>query len=202
LRIFWRGAEMIIIGFVEVNSNTQALDLFNEIYTQRKLNLSKNIESKSDIISMGLNYSDFFAEKYKFINFDILVFQNCDIIKRNLKNSILSNISNKNILIVNLDNKDIFKSLDGLNARLITYGLNGKSCITASSIQNSENYIQQMQCCIQRTIPTFLGNKLEPQEFKIVLNQHKNNDVYIILAAVSAALICGVDIKKFKNMDL
>lgn len=192
---------MIIIGFVEVNNNTQALELFNEICAQIGLKLSKNIDSKSDIISMNLNYSDFFAEKYKFINFDILVFQNCDIIKRSFKDNILKNISAKSIFIVNLDNKDIFKNLDGLNARLITYGLNGKSCITASSIQSNENCIQQLQCCIQRTIPTFLENKLEPQEFKIVLSKHKNNNIYIILAAISAALICGVDIKDFKNIN-
>lgn len=193
---------MIIIGFVEINNNTQALDLFNEICIQRGLKLSKNIESKSDIISMNLNYEDFFAEKYKFINFDILVFQNCDIIKRNFKNSILNNISNKNILIVNLDNKDIFKNLDGLNAKLITYGLNSKSCITASSIQNNEDYLQELQCCIQRTFLTFIESKLEPQEFKIVLNRYRNSNIYNILAAISAALICGIDIKEFKNMNL
>lgn len=193
---------MIIVGFVETNGNLQALNLFNEICEKNNLIVSKSIESNADIISIPLKYEDFFNERYNFVKFDILIFENCGIIKEKFENSILNIISKRNILIINLDDKRILKFLKGNSIKLITYGLNYKSCITTSSIQSDENILQELECCIQRIIPTFKLNKLEPQEFKVVLKKYKSNNISNNLAAISAAIICDIPIKFFENIVL
>ena len=43
--------------------------------------------------------------------------------------------------------------------RVITYGMSGKSCITASSISDNG-----MMLCVQRAIPTISGELIQPQE--------------------------------------
>lgn len=191
---------MIIVGFVGCG-RMQALNLFDEICLKNNFVIKNSIDSKADIVSMGLKYSDFFAEKYEFIKFDILIFENCDIIKRNLGKRLTNSASNENILIVNFDDRDIFKNLTGIKAKLITYGLNSKSCITTSSIQDINGQLQQLQCCIQRTIFNLKNDTIVEQEFKVVIgNQYSS--IYDSLAAISAAIVCGVELKSFEELIL
>lgn len=193
---------MIIVGFIESNGYTYSSNLFNEICIKNKLISSSNIESNADIIIINLNYKYLLSKQYNFIKFDILIFENCDIIKLDSEANILNNIHKKSIIITNLDDKRIFKFLRGTNIKLITYGLNCKSCITTSSIQNDNYMLQELECCIQRTIPTFKNKMIEPQEFKVVLQKYKNNNIHSSLAAISAALMCGIETKGFEKLVL
>jgi UDP-N-acetylmuramate-alanine ligase len=75
---------------------------------------------------------------------------------------IVSALTNRDYLLLNADNKSIYPLLNPTadNPRLITYGFNAKSCITASSV--TEN---GMQVCIQRAFTGADGHVREPQEF-------------------------------------
>lgn len=196
---------MTIIGFIETQGNMQALELFSYICIQNNLIVSSIIKSNADIITVKLNYDDFFNEKYSFINFDILIFENCGIIEEKIEKNILNSISGENILLINSDDKKIFKFLNGSNkikAKLITYGLNSKACITDSSMQNENDIFKEFQCCVQRTIPILKQTKIEPQEFKVILKKYENANIYSILAAVSASIICGIQINSFSKIIL
>ena len=97
------------------------------------------------------------------------------------------------VSIVNVDDRSVFKLLKGNKTHLITYGFNPKASITASSIQEDE-FSRRVQCCVQRTITTFSGRELEPQEFSVTLPLKNDQEVYSALAAITAALINDVAI--------
>lgn len=127
-------------------------------------------------------------------DFDVLIINSLDEdsaihICNNKRNDIKNNI-----ILLNSDEKNIFKALqDNVgNSRVITYGLNSKACVTASSISDCT-----VQCCIQRALPTFSGGVLEQQEFTVKADT-QTNDINGILAAVTAAIVNGCD----TNFDL
>ncbi|NLK97208.1 Mur ligase family protein [Defluviitalea saccharophila] len=95
------------------------------------------------------------------------------------------------VSIVNADDRSIFKLLKGNKTHLITYGFNSKASITASSIQEEE-FNKRVQCCVQRTLTTFSGKELEPQEFSITLPLKNDQELYSALAAITAAMINDV----------
>ncbi|MGI6113367.1 MAG: Mur ligase family protein [Mahellales bacterium] len=100
---------------------------------------------------------------------------------------------NPRILILNGD--------DGLNTGvldmtqkpyIISYGLNPKSSITASSIEQDKG--TRFTYCIQRGVRTMNKNFIEPQEFPVSLMVTGQHNVYNALSAVTAALICDIPI--------
>lgn len=97
------------------------------------------------------------------------------------------------IIIMNADERNFAGLRLSKPVRLITYGYNPKSTVTASSIVVHE-YIS-VQCCIQRQFSTLAGSLLEPQEFMVrtTLMELNAGD---ILAAVSVAMLCGASVSK------
>ncbi len=191
---------MITIGVVKSDKKMQALSLFSDICIQNNLKLSNDEKINCDILTIEINYEDFINKKYNFLNFDIIIFENCGIIEKTINKDENRDLY-VNVLVVNLDDKNIFKLLNGFKAKLITFGLNSKSCVTVSSIQNDYG-LQEIEFCIQRTIPTLIGTKIEPQEFKLTLNKYKEYEIYISLAAVSLAIICGIEVDNIQKIAL
>ena len=64
----------------------------------------------------------------------------------------------------------------------VTYGLNAKSTLTASSITD-EDFV----ACIQRNIEDMNGALIGPQEFPV---RHSQGDLYTMLASLCVALLC------------
>lgn len=102
-------------------------------------------------------------------------------------------LTNNTVSIINADDRSIFKLLKGNKTHLITYGFNSKASITASSVQQEE-LNRCVQCCVQRTLTTFSGRKLEPQEFSISLPLSQDQEIYSALAAITAAMINDIEI--------
>jgi len=71
--------------------------------------------------------------------------------------------------------------------QIITYGFNGKSCITASSVNDDSILV-----CIQRILFTLDGAPIMPHEF---VSTHNENigDTYDRLGAYACGAICGID---------
>ena len=103
------------------------------------------------------------------------------------------------VIIMNSDERNFAGLRLSKPVRLITYGYNPKSTVTASSIVVHE-YIS-IQCCIQRQFTTLSGTVLEPQEFMVRTNQMElaTGD---ILAAVSVAMLLGASIDKISQASL
>ena len=90
--------------------------------------------------------------------------------------------------VINPDQKDILPYAANSQSLLITYGFNSKVCVTASSVMENE-----IQICIQRDLPTILGNSVEQQEFGISTDT-ENNSPENLLAAITAALVADVEV--------
>jgi UDP-N-acetylmuramoyl-L-alanyl-D-glutamate--2,6-diaminopimelate ligase len=81
---------------------------------------------------------------------------------------------------------------------LITYGLNSKASITASSIQQDIEKERIVQCCLQRELITLSGKLVDPGEFTVLLPLHTGAEVYSALGAITAALLNDVELEDKK----
>ena len=143
-------------------------------------------ESNSKLEIININNKN--IDNIKNIRFEtIAICRNLETFKgkeENLK-TILSNIK---YLIINSDiqfEKTIFP--EELRFEIITYGLNQKSTITASSI-NEEDVI----VCLQRNIKNTKNRVIEANELDIKLDKNANETVYNVLAYVSILLMYNV----------
>ena len=84
-------------------------------------------------------------------------------------------VSNCKYLIINTDRKIELENLKTYDATIITYGFNHKSTFTVSSVED-ENII----ICLQRIIFNKDNKKIEPQEYKILIDE--NTEKYVIIA--------------------
>ncbi|MCT4565879.1 MAG: Mur ligase family protein [Maledivibacter sp.] len=114
------------------------------------------------------------------------------------KINIFNNLKRNGIAIINSDNKTLNDYFSCLKDKIIvTYGLNTKSTITASSLDI--NGTVSFNCCIQRGITTFNGNEIEQMEFPIRTMAYDDFNVCDFLAAISLALIYEVSIDNIQN---
>ena len=115
-------------------------------------------------------------ENIKNIKFKIIVTNN-GIDNKNIKNILL----NAEYLILNSDINVKIDLIENLDLKVITYGFNSKSTVTASSITEEE-----MLICVQRNIINIKGKKIEPQEINIekdiMLDNYDN--MYIMCLAI------------------
>ncbi len=134
------------------------------------------------------------------MQFDILIYtdkteNNMDLEKTDYTNKlerVFSLMAEKSVAIVNVDDGELIRLLQGMKHRFITYGFNTKASVTTSSIGDSmskEGFI----CCLQRSIPTRGGEIIEPQEYKLNLDAGEF-DSHNVLAAASFAIVNGIDL--------
>jgi len=98
-------------------------------------------------------------------------------------------MSPRSFLLVNSDRRGSYRPQWRYKGNLITYGLNRKACITASSIVNDETG-GRLQICIQRSFPTLTGGVVAVQEFPVHMHALGAEDV---IALVGACMLCGAD---------
>ncbi len=115
----------------------------------------------------------------------------------NFAEKFISLLTPNDVLLINSDNKKINKCLKNNKAKIITYGLNNRACVTASSVVESQ--YKTVQCCVQRSLPTFKGEFIFQQEFS-VNSTSCYVDVNCILACVTAAIINDVPIDKITGV--
>ena len=115
-------------------------------------------------------------ENIKNIKFKIIVL-NKGIDNKNIKNILL----NAEYLILNSDINVKIDLIENLDLKVITYGFNSKSTVTASSVTEEE-----MLICVQRNIINIKGKKIEPQEINIEKDLMLDNydNMYIMCLAI------------------
>lgn len=135
--------------------------------------IEENNEIKNTLSKLYNNYN-FIADTFS---------TTCDIIINN--NTSSSKEVNCSLCLFNSDEKA------ELNIKketiIISYGLNPLSTVTASSISDSGEELQ-FQFCLQRTITSLSGKKIEPQEFPVRLKR-KGLKIHSALAIVTFALL-------------
>lgn len=131
----------------------------NQVHTVIVIN-SKNIDNMKNI-------------KFEIVVLDANILGNIPTVQRIILNA--------KLLIVNTDLEVNLKCVKNLKLRLISYGLNSKSTITVSSV-NEEIILVSLQ----RSVRTLKDNIIEPQEIKIMAQTcHGNLYISMILAIFS-----------------
>lgn len=128
----------------------------------------------------------YLAKNKDISNFNIVV------LSEKNKNQICNTVSPDTFLIID---SDIISPLDIVcqqKVYLITYGLNSKATLTASSLDGN-----QMFLCLQRTVIDINNNEIEPQEFSILKND--KYDVAGLMSIVATCIVCGIPIKKLSS---
>jgi len=108
------------------------------------------------------------------------------------KNQICSTVSPDTFLIIDSDSISPLDIVCQQKVYLITYGLNSKATLTASSLGDNQIFL-----CLQRTVIDINKNEIEPQEFSIFKND--NYDVTELMSIVATSIVCGVPIKKLSS---
>ena len=152
---------MFFIGIVSEEKNEKHI---KDILKKKKENKNVVFKNEKNI------------ENIKNIKFKIIVL-NKGIDNKNIKNILL----NAEYLILNSDINVKIDLIENLDLKVITYGFNSKSTVTASSVTEEE-----MLICVQRNIINIKGKKIEPQEINIekdiMLDNYDN--MYIMCLAI------------------
>ena len=168
---FRRYMEMHFIGIFANHSEFEII----------KQNIMKRIKGKKLEI---LNINSKNIENMKNIVFETIVL--CG--KANIKdiyNNILSKICNHcKYIIMNADSYNDTKVVFNTKVNCITYGLNQKSTITISSVQEEKAILY-----IQRNIKNIEEKEIEMGEFSINLEDYKQISIETILAIFTIFLI-------------
>lgn len=125
--------------------------------------LMENLKNKTVII-----LKEDSIENFKNIKFETIIIMSND--KTNLLNKVKLNeddivkkiIGSAKYLVVNADEEINLNLLQETNGKVITYGFNSKSTVTASSVKEDNILL-----CVQRNIENLEGNNIELQEFNI-----------------------------------
>ncbi|KGG79873.1 hypothetical protein Y919_09370 [Caloranaerobacter azorensis H53214] len=102
------------------------------------------------------------------------------------------------IAIINIDDNNALRLIEDNNSALVvTYGLNNKASLTASSISITD-YIN-LVVCLQRSLTTIQGVDIGTLEFPITLKSLAENNIYSALASIAVVLSLNVDIEIIKK---
>lgn len=118
----------------------------------------------------------------------------CDLILFH-KDKCVKKLPSSRIILYNSDMEVSTNYFGDEKLYLITYGLNAKSTITASSIEG-----KNMLICIQRSFQNINGKTLLPQEIPVSYNV-KITDVSDKIAEASLLIMLGIDLKNISSYE-
>ena len=219
---------MLVAGIVGGNEKSKTANLISSIFSAagKKVSIidSKNlIEMKTnqvkgyiseleknniDILILKINFTEICKPSLDYLHFDIMIYNDKADDIRDLdleKNSIFTErayslLNEKGIVIVNVDDADLIKMLQGMRYYTVTYGFNSKASITTSSvgdIVDKDNFM----CCLQRSITTKNGLVIEPQEYKLKI-ESVGLDTYNVLAAATFAIVNDINLNDIELLSL
>lgn len=148
------------------------------------------INNDLDYIIIEISREDILKKKLGGITFDVIVqtsIENEEIELISEIQKLISNIKKEGYIIFNSDSiQKINFICDNLYA--LTYGLNEKTTVTASSIDDVEGLC--FSYCLQRVIFTIKGNIVQPFE-KPIRVEGSYKDVAYFLAGYTCILLLG-----------
>lgn len=148
--------------------------------------MKHKLENKMNLKNMQLlNINMKNIENMKNISFETIVITNEINITNTETEKILSKICNHcKYIIMNADIELYLPIQEDKKINCITYGLNQKSTITISSVQEEKALIY-----IQREIKNIKGMEIEMGELSINLEEYQHVEIEILLAIYSIYLI-------------
>lgn len=171
-RFFRRYMKMHFIG---IFSNHSKFDII-------KQNVEKTLKRK-DLKLIHIHAKN--LENIKNIVFETIIITNEIHIKNEEEEKIICKLwNNCTYLIINTDICANMKIISNKEINCITYGLNQKSTITISSVQDEKAILY-----IQRNIKNIENHKIEMGELSIDLKTYKHVEIEDLLATFSICLI-------------
>lgn len=187
---------MVKIGVIDDINMYYTNDLLLTLLKIAKLTIATSykqyqniIDSRKDVDILLLSLNSDLNTKL-IINkekFNILILN----AENNNVQSLATRLSDKDYLIVNIDNVNTLKNLKNTKAMIITCGFNSKAAITLSSV--IDNNYKTIQVCIQQPFKTLNNKVIEQQEFSLNISGYES-DLFRVLSAVVTILICGIPI--------
>ncbi|CDF58499.1 Mur ligase family protein [Thermobrachium celere] len=151
--------------------------------------LTNNIE----YVIIEISREDILNNRIKNIKFDVLIhtaleFENANLIKS--YQNLICNLKENGYIILNADS---IQKIEFVCEKVypITYGLNERTTVTASSIDDMNGLC--FSFCLQRSIVTINGKLIQPFEKPLSL-KGKYQDIYYYLASISALLCLDYEI--------
>ena len=151
--------------------------------------LSKRLNSPNREYTI-IAINDKSIENVKNIRFETILVLTLDKVlgKEKILNELFKNCK---YLAINADMENGLKFINDMELRIITFGFNTKSTITASSVE--ENFL----VCLQRNFIDINDKVLEPQEIEVIIDEEKlSKSSHNILGIASILLIYGKILKK------
>lgn len=190
--------------FKNQENKAKLIGVFGESDKCVLVELIQNIFSRKNIIPITIDTIDSNVSRlfYLDMNFDCTILTDRSTLENNyVKHStpeFLSRLSEKKTIIINNDEYYGIKSSENLmGIRFITYGMNKKAVVTASSIDVDESTC--FNYCVQNSFQTRSGAKIEPFEIPIRLNVLGSHNIYNALAAITCGLYYDKDIASIKE---
>jgi len=170
--------------------------------------LNQMVEQNVQIVIMEVSSHGLKFQRIYGLDFDIAIHTNIEIDHINIhtdnvdylrtKKMLFDSLKRNKVSILNIDDNNAMKLVEDNDKTLvITYGLNSKASITASSLEMSKDL--KFTTCIQRGMTTADGKEIEPLEFPVKLNFMGKHNVYNALAAIGASLYFGINIDIITN---
>ena len=185
----------LLVGILGNENNVEHKEIMPNYDVYKRL---KNM-GNYDIIIIEITEELLRSDKLNNIEFDMLV--HCNISEGSYEyspegidklNSIINYSHKIKTLLLNTDDINWKRILNINESYLITYGLGNKATVTASSIECSKNI--RLCYCLQRALTNYKNEIIMPMEVPLKLNVIGQYNVYNGLAAVTAALVYGIQI--------
>ncbi len=170
--------------------------------------LDKMVKEKVDVVVMEVSSHGLKFYRTYGLQFDVAIHTNIDRDHMDLhgtmedyinsKKRLFNSLRSNKLAVLNIDDDNSKNMIDG-NDRIfiISYGLNNRATVTASSIEIIDKI--RFILCLRRGITTINGVDIEPFEFSVKLNILGKHNIYNALAAISVALYFGIDSKTIKK---
>ncbi|GAB6086819.1 Mur ligase family protein [Alkaliphilus crotonatoxidans] len=196
-----------LIGTLDIKINDKSYEttLTTPIAEEVYYYMHKMVESGIKVVVMEASSHGLKSERVHQIDFDVAVHTNIEKDHLNYhktfedyvasKKKLFDQLSSGSYAVINIDDENSLKLLENnQRAVVLTYGLNKKSTITASSIDGDGAIF--FNYCLQRGISTLSGVVIDPFEYPIELRLIGDHNVYNALAAISCCLLLDLDIEK------
>lgn len=149
-------------------------------------------------ISIDANAGSFL---YQNMNFDCVILTDRIALGKGQEGpkipGLISRLSGSGAVIINNDEfNGIIDAKSSPGSGVITYGLNKRAVVTASSINVDE--VTCFNYCVRKSFQTSKGTMIEPFETPIRLNTLGSNNMYNALAAITCGLYYSKDIADIK----
>jgi len=171
--------------------------------------LREMVKNNVKVVVMEVSSHGLKSNRVHGIDFDIAIHTNIERDHLNFhktmedyilsKKKLFDNLSEGKLGLINVDDPNCIRLLEGNNNMVVvTYGLNEKASVTASSIDTE--FPSYFNYCLQRGLTTLSGIDIEPFEYPMQLNLYGTHNIYNALAAVTCCLLLDVPIQSIARV--